>query len=155
MAGGDGGSMAHEGSGEDETGKRAPASLGIDRTNGFSDAVFAVAITLLILTITVPVVSDISQLPSELEALWPKFVGFVISFAIIGAFWLSHHVIFACLSRLKPGLIWLNLLFLMFIVLLPFTTDLMSEYGESLVAMAFYDLNMAAASLSLCLLWYC
>jgi uncharacterized membrane protein len=67
---------------------------GIERVDGFSDAVFAVAITLLILTLDVPAVSDMGQLPSELKALWPKFQGFLISFVIIGAFCTSHHTVF-------------------------------------------------------------
>jgi TMEM175 potassium channel family protein len=130
-------------------------ALGIDRVNNFSDAVFAVAITLLILTIDVPVISNINQLPSEMKAMWPKFQGFLISFAIIGAFWISHHVIFRHIRRHKRMMLWINLLFLMFIVLLPFSTDLMSEYNDSVLAVVFYDLNMIAASLSLLLLlWY-
>jgi uncharacterized membrane protein len=133
---------------------RAEESRGIDRLNGFSDAVFAVAITLLILTIEVPAVSDISQLPSELKTLWPKFQGFLISFIIIGAFWVSHHTVFGLLRKHKPGLLWINLIFLMCIVLLPFSTDLMSEYADSVCAVVFYDLNMIAASASLCLLWW-
>lgn len=129
-------------------------SRGIDRVNGFSDAVFAVAITLLILTITVPVISDNSQLASELEAMWPKFLGFLISFLIIGSFWVSHHVMFRYLERHRPGFLWINLLFLMLIVLLPFSTDLMSEYNTSVLAVVFYDLNMVAASGVLMLLWW-
>lgn len=132
----------------------AGESRGIDRVNGFSDAVFAVAITLLILTITVPIVSDTSQLGGELEAMWPKFVGFLISFVIIGSFWISHHVMFRHLERHKPGFLWINLFFLMFIVLLPFSTDLMSEYNNSVLAVVFYDLNMVAASSALMLLWW-
>lgn len=127
---------------------------GIERLNGFSDAVFAVAITLLILTLDVPEISDIGQLPSELKALWPKFEGFLISFVIIGAFWISHHVVFRFLNRHKTGLLWINLFFLMFIVLLPFSTDLMSEYNDSVCAVVLYDLNMIAVSALLCLLWW-
>jgi len=127
--------------------------INLERIGGFSDAVFAVAITLLILTIDVPVVSDVSELGSELKALWPKFLGFLISFLIIGFFWVAHHFIFNYLRRLTPGLLWLNLFFLMFIVILPFSSDLMSEYNNSKVAVMFYGANMALASLMLLLLW--
>lgn len=127
---------------------------GIDRVNGFSDAVFAVAITLLILTITVPIVSDSGELSSALDAMWPQFSSFLISFVIIGMFWISHHVMFRYLQRHSPGFLWINLLFLMFIVFLPFSTDLMSEYGNSVLAVVFYDLNMVAASGTLLLLWW-
>lgn len=131
--------------------KKKPVRL--ERIGGFSDAVFAVAITLLILTIDVPVVSDVSELGPALRALWPKFLGFLISFLIIGSFWLSHHFIFNYLKRLTPGFLWLNLFFLMFIVILPFSTDLMSEYSNSKLAVMFYGANMALASLLLFLLW--
>lgn len=129
-------------------------STGVERINGFSDAVFAVAITLLILTIVVPEVSAIDQLPQELRDMWPKFMGFLISFVIIGAFWMNHHGIFAYLRRSTAGLLRLNLLLLMFIVILPFSTDLMSEYGDSVTAVAFYHVNMAAVPVCMSLLWW-
>jgi uncharacterized membrane protein len=139
--------------GEEPEVKEEKTFMRLERINGFSDAVFAVAITLLILTIDVPVVSDASELGSELSALWPKFLGFLISFAIIGFFWVAHHLIFNYLEQLTPGLLWLNLFFLLFIVILPFSTELMSEYNSSNTALMFYNSNMALASLLLFLLW--
>lgn len=129
-------------------------NVGVERINGFSDSVFAVAITLLILTIVVPEVSDIGQLSSELTALWPKFMGFLISFLVIGAFWMEHHAIFGYLRHWAPGLLRINLILLMFVVLLPFSTDLMSEYGNSVIANVFYDINMVVVALLLSLLWF-
>jgi len=137
---------------EKEAGERQ--TRGLERVVGFSDAVFAVAITLLILTIVVPEVSDIGQLRQELVDLWPKFMGFFISFVIIGAFWVSHHSMFAMLRRSTPGLLWMNLFLLMFVVLLPFSTDLMSEYGSSVLAVVFYDINMLIVALCLGFLWW-
>jgi uncharacterized membrane protein len=139
--------------GEEPEVKEERKFMRLERINGFSDAVFAVAITLLILTIEVPVVSNASELGSKLSALWPKFLGFLISFFIIGFFWVAHHLIFNYLKRLTPGLLWLNLVFLLFIVILPFSTDLMSEYNSSSTALMFYNANMALASLMLLLLW--
>jgi uncharacterized membrane protein len=127
---------------------------GVERINSFSDAVFAVAITLLILTIVVPEVSDIDRLPQELADMWPKFLGFLMSFVIIGAFWMSHHGMFAFLRRSTQGLLRINLFLLMFIVLLPFSTDLMSEYGSSVFAVVFYDINMVTIALLMSLLWW-
>jgi uncharacterized membrane protein len=129
-------------------------STGVERINGFSDAVFAVAITLLILTIVVPEVSDIDRLGQELADMWPKFMGFLVSFVIIGAFWMNHHGMFTYLRRSTAGLLRINLLLLMFIVLLPFSTDLMSEYDSSVLAATFYNINMIAVSLVMCLLWW-
>jgi uncharacterized membrane protein len=135
-------------------GKDRRERRGVARINAFSDAVFAVAITLLILTIDVPQISDPGELGSALRALWPKFEGFLISFVVIGAFWVSHHLIFELIERHRPLLLWINLLFLMFIVALPFSTDLMSEYNNSSIAVVFYDINLIAASLLLFLLWW-
>ncbi len=115
----------------------------LERLNGFSDAVMAVAITLLILTLEVPKVSDLGDLGAKLRELWPDFLGFLISFLIIGYFWVTHHLMFNYVKRSSPGLLWLNLAFLLFIVVLPFSTDLMSEYTSSKTAMIFYNLNMA------------
>jgi len=129
-------------------------STGVERINGFSDAVFAVAITLLILTIVVPEISDTDQLGQELADMWPKFMGFLVSFVIIGAFWMNHHGMFTYLRRSTPGLLRINLLLLMFIVLLPFSTDLMSEYDSSVLAATFYNINMIAVALLMCLLWW-
>lgn len=143
-------SARKQGSQKDEETERR----GIDRINGFSDAVFAVAITLLILTIVVPEVSDIGQLPQELADMWPKFMGFFISFVIIGGFWMNHHAMFSYLRRSTPVLLRINLFLLMFIVLLPFSTDLMSEYGDSVLAAVFYDINMASVALSMGVLWW-
>ena len=131
----------------------ARETIGVDRINAFSDGVFAVAITLLILTIDVPQVEG-GELANTLRALWPKFEGFLISFAVIGGFWISYHLLFGYIERHKPLLLWINMLFLFFIVSLPFSTELMSVYGGRTLSVAFYDLNMIGASLSLCLLWW-
>jgi uncharacterized membrane protein len=127
---------------------------GVDRINSFSDAVFAVAITLLILTIVVPEVSNTDQLARELTDMWPKFMGFLLSFVIIGSFWMNHHGMFGYLRRSTPGLLRINLFLLMFIVLLPFSTDLMSEYNTSVLAVVFYEINMASIALLMCILWW-
>jgi len=139
--------------GEEPEVKEEKTFMRMERINGFSDAVFAVAITLLILTIDVPVVSNTSELGSELSALWPKFLGFLISFIIIGYFWVAHHIMFNYLRRVTAGLMWLNLAFLLCIVVLPFSTDLMSEYNASNTALMFYNANMTLAALGLLLLW--
>ncbi len=133
--------------------------VGIERINGFSDAVFAVAITLLILTVDVPEVSREladSQLPAALRDMWPQFFGFALSFVIIGLFWVSHHYLFTALRSHDRVLIWLNHLFLMSVVFLPFPTEMMSEYEGSRFATAFYSCSMMACSLmTAALWWYC
>jgi len=106
----------------------------IERLAFFSDAVFAIAMTLLIIEIKVPQiditsVSEISFLNAFLQLL-PKFIGFFFSFFIVGLYWHIHHTIFGYLINYNGKLIWLNLVFLFSIVLMPFSTALYSEYSS-------------------------
>ncbi|MEO6454761.1 MAG: TMEM175 family protein [Ginsengibacter sp.] len=105
----------------------------VERLIFFSDAVFAIAITLLIIEIKVPEIE--SAHPSEqdfmhsLLSLLPKFFGFVFSFFIIGLYWFIHHKMFGYVINYTGKLIWLNLVFLFSIVLMPFSTAVYSEYS--------------------------
>jgi uncharacterized membrane protein len=98
---------------------------GIDtgRTISFSDAVIAIAITLLALDLKVPQVPESSaaaELPSALLELWPNLFSFVLSFWIIGVYWLAHHRLFQQVNAYDRRMLLINLLFLMWIVLMPF-----------------------------------
>ena len=136
--------------------ERAGTGFSPVRLESFSDGVFAVAITLLVLSIKLPdrrVADD--QLWQAIVALGPNFFAYVLSFVIIGTFWMGHHRLFSVLKRHDAGLLWLNMLFLMLIVFIPFPTLLMSEYSDVTAATAFYAGSLAAASLALCLVaWY-
>lgn len=82
-------------------------------------------------------------------------MAYILSFLIIGAFWVGHHRLFAVIRRHDKKLLWLNMLFLMLIVFIPFPTSLLSEYGDTRTAAVFYAGSLAAASLVLCLIvWY-
>src|SRR5690349_2034288 len=105
----------------------------IERLIFFSDAVFAIAITLLIIEIKVPELehgagSERDFLHAMLSLI-PKFFGFTISFFIIGLYWFIHHRMFGYVVDYNGKLIWLNLLFLFSIVLMPFSTAVYSEYS--------------------------
>jgi uncharacterized membrane protein len=124
----------------------------------FSDGVFAVAITLLVLSIRVPdvpvSVAD-HRLPNELVKLIPIFEAYIISFLVIGLFWIGHHGVFSHFRRHDRGLLWLNLLFLMFVVFIPFPTSLISRYSGSRVSLIFYAVSIALAGIMLVIiLWY-
>lgn len=98
----------------------------------FSDAVFAIAITLLALEIKVPeldrhVVTD-ALLGEKLAELIPKFIGFLVSFFVIGLYWIVHHRMFGFVINYTPRLLWLNLFFLLAVVLMPFSSAFYSEY---------------------------
>lgn len=105
----------------------------LERLILFSDAVFAIAITLLVIEIKVPHIEtniNDSIVFTELLHLFPKFLGFVFSFFIIGIYWTVHHRLFSYLINYDTKLIWLNILFLFSIALMPFTTALYSEFYQ-------------------------
>ena len=123
----------------------------------FSDAVFAIAITLLVLDIHVPEIPERlvdEQLPGRLLALWPKYLSYVVSFLVILMFWMGHHIVFRAIKRYDRALIWLNSLFLMCIAFLPFPTSLLGEYGNTQVAVALYAASVAVARLMLTAVWW-
>ena len=135
----------------------------LERLILFSDAVFAIAITLLIIEIKVPDIHEnVSDklLLHELGVLVPKFIGFVISFLLIGLYWSVHHRMFGFVTSYDGRLRALNLAFLFFIVLMPFSTGFYSEYaGKDLfvkqlkVPMTFYVLNYVMVGLLNYFMW--
>lgn len=103
----------------------------LDRIAFFSDGVFAIAITLLALDIRLPETlpgSEALDLPGALFELWPEFFSFLISFWFIGTYWMAHHRILHYVRGYDRGLLTINLPFLMWIVLLPFSSTLLGEY---------------------------
>ncbi|MDP9229489.1 MAG: TMEM175 family protein [Bacteroidota bacterium] len=104
----------------------------LERMIFFSDAVFAIAITILVLEIKVPPIDRHAAtdeiLLKNLDELVPKFVGFFISFFIIGLYWTIHHRMFGYVVNYTRRLIWLNLIFLLAVVLMPFSTAFYSEF---------------------------
>lgn len=123
----------------------------LERMIFFSDAVFAIAITLLIIEIHVPEVhapgSDRDFLLA-LARLTPHFISFFVSFFVIGAFWAGHHRAFDCARHWDPRLIFPNLVLLCTIAAMPFFTALASEYYGHRVPVAFYCGWLALAALA-------
>ena len=103
---------------------------GLDRIVFFSDAVMAIAITLLVFDLNAPVI------------MLPRIISFILSFAVIGIYWESHHRTFRNIRRYDRGLIWLNLMYLFFIVLLPFTTRLIGADPLARLVVILYALNV-------------
>jgi len=130
----------------------------LDRIVNFSDGVFAIVITLLVLDIRVPNIPEglVSQeLPSRILALEPKFLSYVISFLVIAIYWQVHHRVFRPIRSYDRTLLWLNFLFLMAISFLPFPTSLLGEYSEQQLSVVIYAATAAIASLLLVSIsWY-
>jgi TMEM175 potassium channel family protein len=119
------------------------------RVLAFSDGLFAIAMTLLVVGIVVPKLTDgdsVSDLADALNDLIPNFVSFFISFAVIGRYWLAHHEFIGRLKAMDNGLIGLNLVYLGFIAFLPFPTALLGNYFENPLSVATYAVTVGLVS---------
>src|SRR3954468_2635419 len=118
--------------------------LGFERVVFFSDAVFAIAITLLVIDLKLPATAELTderQAWQALAATVPRLAGFVLSFMVIGAYWVAHHRMFRFIMRVDSALLWRNLLLLMFIAFLPFPTSVFSESGRSQMPLVLYAVS--------------
>ena len=129
----------------------------LERLILFSDAVFAIAITLLVIEIRVPDIplstNTTRDLMNVLGEKIPEFFGFTLSFVVIGQFWTNHHRLFGFVNNYNNKLLWLNLLMLFWIVLVPFTSGLNSRYGNLNIVWQIYSLNLCMIGLSLFFLY--
>ena len=129
-----------------------------ERVINFSDAVFAFAATLLVLKIDLPnlTASELSsaRLTQELINLWPSYMANIISFLIIAYYWLTHHAIFSLVKKLDTGIIWINVIFLIFLSFLPFPVDLFGEYSNSDIIIAFYCFSLSLVGFLLATIWF-
>src|SRR5512142_2392782 len=98
------------------------------RLEAFSDGVFAVAITLLALDLTVAGPEGAGPLIYQLYGKWPSFLAYLISFFMIGIIWVNHHVLVRQITKTDRTLLFLNLVLLLFVVLIPFTTATVADY---------------------------
>ena len=135
----------------------------LERLILFSDAVFAIAITLMVIEIKVP---EIHENVSDKLLLWslghlaPKFFGFIVSFFLIGLYWTVHHRMFGFVTSYTRKMLVLNLVFLFFIALMPFSTGFYSEYSgadmlrqQLKVPMTFYVLNFCCVGFTNYFMW--
>jgi uncharacterized membrane protein len=133
-----------------------PGEIRIGRLEAFSDGVFAIAITLLVLEITVPAGSEDDLLGAFFDQ-WRSYLAYAVSFATIGVLWLAHSAITDYVDRANSMLVRLNLLLLMVVSFIPFPTRLLAEYGgdeqAGRVATTVYGLTLIAAVLLTSVLW--
>ena len=112
------------------------------RLIALADGVFAIVMTLLVFELAVPLATDGERLAHDLAAMWPEFSIYVLSFLVLGVFWLIHHLVFDTVERYDTTLIWLNIAFLMCASLVPFSTRLFIEQGATTVTARIYGSNM-------------
>ena len=124
--------------------------LRLTRIEAFSDGVFAIIVTLLVLELKVPSLQDhasVRELAHQLVELSPKFMSWLISFIIVCKFWLNHHHVLGLARHADYGLVWLNSIFLMGQAFIPFPTALMGEYARNPLAVSLFGCVFAANTL--------
>lgn len=135
--------------------KEAETGLSFERVVFFSDAVFAIVITLLVLELKVPHVTEHTEpaLRHALFELLPSVLGFVVSFLIIGLMWIEHHRIFRYIEHYNAGLLWRNLLLLLCVSFVPFPTALFSENFWSRTAFILYTGSFGLVATAKLFIW--
>jgi uncharacterized membrane protein len=133
--------------------------MSVGRMEAFSDGVFAIVITLLILDIKVPPSAE-GHLGRELAHQWPQYAAYLISFFVVGIIWLNHHAVVQLLDRTDHTLQVLNLLLLLPVSVLPWPTAVLAEYlrdgtaGDQRVAVLLYGLANCAMGVAFNVLWH-
>jgi uncharacterized membrane protein len=125
---------------------------GVERVVFFSDAVFAIAMTLLVVELHVPTVPSGALAPALAE-LFPEYLSFVLSFAVIGAVWMSHHRKFRALVRYTQSLLRLNLVMLLLVASVPFSTAVLGRYGDSPISVFIYAASISLIGFLLSAIW--
>jgi uncharacterized membrane protein len=126
------------------------------RLETFSDGVFAIAITLLVLLFEVPDVSEGRSLADVLEHQWPSYASYAVSFVTIGIIWVNHHTLFRHIARTDRVFLFINVVFLMCVAFIPYPTSVISRYvrtGDASAAAVMYGLSLTATAICFNVLW--
>lgn len=128
------------------------------RVEAFSDGIFAIIVTLLVLEIKVPHIGDhgsATDLTASLLSLFPKFISWIISFFTVAVIWVNHHKLFKQFRQLDHGIFWWNALLLLWTSFIPFPTAVLGDYPGNPVSVVFYGVVMALMALSFTLMrWH-
>lgn len=127
-----------------------------ERVNAFSDGVFAIAITLLVLDIKSPsawrITSDV-ELAQAIGALWPNFGAYIQSFLVIGVYWVVHHSLLTFLRRVDRAFLWLNNLFLLCVAFIPFPASLLGAFTSYRTSSLIYGTTLVMTGVALYIAW--
>jgi uncharacterized membrane protein len=123
------------------------------RVLALSDGVFAIIITLLVLEVHVPELTQGHSLNEALRELRPSLIAFVISFILAGMYWVGHRDLFALIRRTDRGLVWLNILYLLPLCLLPFGAGMIGTYDQEPVALRIYGLLLVLIAVMRTVIW--
>jgi uncharacterized membrane protein len=136
---------------------QAVAGLTTERITAFSDGVFSIAITLLVLNLRIPIVPQ-SELPDklldQLHNQWPSLLSYLLSFVIVGIYWVAHHNMFHYIKRSNRVFLWINILLLMCVAFIPFPAGLLGQYPTQRISVIIYASSLILTNLMLSLLWW-
>lgn len=130
--------------------------MSLNRFEAFSDGVFAIAVTLLVLEIKAPDLTHAtsSEAVTKLLQIFPHVLSYITSFIVIGVIWINHHALFHFLKRVDRTVLVINLLLLMCVAFIPYPTALIGEFGASLPVVIFYGLSLAMTGFVYNALWF-
>ena len=126
--------------------------LATDRIQNLTDGVFAIAMTILVFNLTTPIDFDPTGILGILYSLGPQFFAYFLSFAALATFWVGHHNHSAYIRRLDRPFLWINIFFLSFIVLIPFSTGMLGHYYKDPLAIIVYGTNLLICGVGM--YWY-
>jgi len=130
--------------------------IGTERLVTLTDGVYAIAMTILVLELSVPTAQQVtadSSLGELLLDMWPEFLIYGLSFLILGMFWLMHHAIFDSVLHYDLPLQWINVAFLLLFALIPFSTALFGEHGATQTTALVYGLNTFGITATTWAMW--
>lgn len=122
------------------------------RIEALCDGVFAIIMTILVFDIKLPQPAS-ERLLTDLPTIWPGFLGYVVSFWVLGVYWLGHHAQYQHIRYANQNLHWLNFLFFAISGLIPFSTGLVTLHHDQWLAVAIYGTNMVLIGVALYLHW--
>jgi uncharacterized membrane protein len=128
----------------------------IDRLSALTDGTYAIVLTLLVIDLKVPEIPGLAgepELASDLISQLPNFAAYIVSFLVVAYFWMHHHLLFSSLKRCDQKSLLLNLVHVLFITLIPYTTSLIGHYKQDQIAVALFSANIGLAALSLIVLY--
>ena len=135
----------------------APSGLSKARVEALTDGIFAFAMTLLIMNIELPEAAPVDSAADAATALLmslaPDFMHYVIAFAVLAGFWVMHHNVFEHIRVIDRRMLWLNIISLLFVALLPFSTDLADTYVDFPASAIFFEMNILMISLLYWVQW--
>jgi len=131
-------------------------ALSPNRVEALTDAVFAIVMTILVLELGVPIMAGEplhTELSGRLLAMWPKFLSYFVTFIMLGFMWSIHYYQFSNIRRSDSVLVWLNIIFLMFVSLFPFSTSMLGQHMDEHIAVLIYGGNLIACIVVRYFLW--